>query len=389
MKRMVRVSLALAAFVILCWAGVHAQGATAGQAPPGAAKPDAQDVKPAEAPPARELTVDEKAFNAIAEEKDAQKRIPLYEKFIADYPKSSLLVSLARSEVQRATMAALKTSAAKYQDYVKGQVDTAKKSENPTQLASVYSSTASELLSANVMLGEAEEYARLSVSLLDEQKYVDYQKKMTQTVIDAFNKRQANPTPAAPPAASPTAGISIRSVNGAPTVAIAPPRPQPATPAAPPRPPTAPQMPSDDTLRANFSSMKASTLATLGQVLVKREKTAEGEKVLKQAYDMKPASYTVATIAKLLAESAKKAGDTKSQFEYLTVLALSGRITADEQKDFEAAYRSAHNGSLDGIDEALDVRYRRDNPPFEVKPANRKAAAGARVVLAEDFTGAG
>jgi hypothetical protein len=148
-------------------------------------------------------------------------------------------------------------------------------------------------------------------------------------------------------------------------------------------------MPSDGSLRTGFAAMRASSLATLGQVLMKRDKAAEGEKVLKEAYALKPASSTLATIARVLAESAKKAGNETAQLEYLSVLALSGRISADEQKDFEAAYRKAHNGSLDGLEEMLDAKYRRDNPMFPVTPASRKAAPGQRVVLAEDFTGAG
>jgi hypothetical protein len=391
MTRLARFLLMLAASVALCSAGVRAQGAGAGQKPPDpAAKPAAQaqapaaQVKSADAPQAPELTAEQKAFNAIAEEKEAPKRIPLYEKFIADYPKSGTLVNMARSEVQRGTLAALKTSAGKYQEYVKGELDTAKKSENPTQLASAYSRFASELLGGSVMLAEAEEYARQAVTLLDEQKYVDYQKKMVQTRIDTFNKQAANPTP--PPAAPSSGGLSFRTVNGAPTVVPMAPRPAPATP---PRPPTAPTMPTDETLRTSFKSMRASNLSTLGQVLMKREKTAEGEKVLKEAYDAKPASATLATIARVLAASAKKAGNAPAQLEYLTVLALSGRITADEQKDFEAAYRAAHNGSLDGLEDGLDARYKRENPPFPVTAADRKAASNQRVVLAEDFTGAG
>jgi hypothetical protein len=392
MIRTVRHVITLAAVAVLCWTGVHAQGTTAAQKPPDvAAKPDQQaptkdaSAKPLETPPAPELTADQKAFNAIAEEKDAQKRLPLYEKFIADYPKSSMLVSLARSEVQRGTLAALKTSATRYQDYVKAEIETAKKTPNVMTLPSTYQRLASELLGAGVMLAEAEEYSRQAVSLLDERKYIENAKQLAQRQIDVFNKQAANPTPLQAAAGG---GVSIRSVNGAPTVVPTPPRPQPAT-TTPPRPPTAPTIPSDDSLNRSFNSQRASYLATLGQLLIKREKTAEGETVLKQAYDLKPPSYTVGTIAKLLNESARKAGDAKAQLEYLTVLALTGNITAAEQKELEGLYRSAHSGSLDGLDESLDARYVRENPKFEVKPADRKPSHGQRVVLAEDFTGAG
>ncbi len=150
-------------------------------------------------------------------------------------------------------------------------------------------------------------------------------------------------------------------------------------------------MPTDEEMRASLKSERATALATLGQILMRRGKAEEGEKALAEAYAAKPASYTMATIARVLAESAKKAGNDALQLEYLTVLALSGRITAGETKDFEAAYRKAHNGSLDGLDTMLDERYRRDHVRFAVTPFTRKppAKATGRTVLAEVFPGAG
>jgi hypothetical protein len=176
-------------------------------------------------------------------------------------------------------------------------------------------------------------------------------------------------------------------------VSLAPPRvPRPAAPPATPRPaPTKPTLPSDNEIRASLRSERASALATLGQILLKRGKADEGEKALAEAYAAKPASYTMATIARLLAESAKKAGNDTLQLEYLTVLALSGRITADETKDFEAIYRKTHNGSLDGVEKTLDERFRRENVRFAVTPFARKPPAkpAGRTVLAEIFPGSG
>jgi hypothetical protein len=393
MIRLVRLVLATIALVALCAGGARAQGAAAGQKPPDTkVTPEAQaQARDAQAKPADvkapELTAEQKAFNAIAEEKDAQKRVGLYEKFVADYPKADMLVSLARTEIRRTTLATLKSSSAKYLDVAKKEIDTAKSGTNPTQLPSTYARFASEMLTAGVLLDEAEDFARQSVSLMDEQKYVDYQKQMDRQLAEAIAKRAANPTPAPSPA-RPAGGISIRSVNGAPTVQPTPPRPAAATPTAP-RPQTPPTMRTDEELRAGFKTMRASNLATLGRVLMKRNKTAEGEKVLKEAYAAKPPAATVAAIAKVLAESAKKAGDEAGQMEYLTVLALSGRITADDQKDFDAVYRKSHNGSLDGVEAMLDARYAKENPRFAVTPADRKAAPDQRAVLAENFTGSG
>ena len=178
-------------------------------------------------------------------------------------------------------------------------------------------------------------------------------------------------------------------VDGVPFAKPAAPRPAAAATARPATPPTAPRVPTNDELRTSFRAEKASVQATLGQVLLKRGKTAEGEAMLKEAYAARPASATIATIARVLAGSAKKAGDDPGQLEYLATLALSGRIAADEQKDFEAVYRKTHNGSLDGLEEMLDARYLRSAPKFEVKPSTRAVKSTDRAVLAEMFTGAG
>jgi hypothetical protein len=150
-------------------------------------------------------------------------------------------------------------------------------------------------------------------------------------------------------------------------------------------------MPTDEEMRASLKSERATALATLGQILMKRGKTEEGEKALSEAYAARPAPSTMASIARVLAESAKKAGNETLQLEYLTVLALSGRITAGETKDFEAAYRKTHNGSLDGLDAMLDERYRREHVRFAVTPfaPTPPAKRTGRAVLAEVFPGAG
>lgn len=399
--RLARFMFVTVALVAVCWVGAQAQDA--GQKPPDPqAKPEAQatdtQAKPAEAK-APELTAEQKAFNAIAEEKDAQKRVPMYEKFIADYPNSGILVSLARSEVQRATLATLKSSSAKYLELVNKEIDSAKANvtasqanvaASQTSLASTYARFAGEMLSAGVLLDQAEEFARQAVSLLDEEKYIAYQKDMDKRSAEAFARRAANPTPAAAAApAGGAVGFSMRTVNGAPTVQPMAPRPAPAASTTPPRPPTPPRARTDDEVRSGFRSLRAGYMATLGRVLMKRDKTAEGESVLKEAFASNLPAGTKALVARELAASAKKAGNDANQVEYLTVLALSGQITADEQKEFEALYSRIHNGSLDGLDAMLDARYAKENPKFPVTPFNRNPTPGQRVVLGENFTGSG
>ncbi len=373
MIRFAQSVVAVVALVALCGVVMLAQSAA-----PGQNSPDPQ----ATAKPEQELPADWKAFNDIATEKDVLKRAEAYEKFVKEYPQSQL-VSMARSQIQSSLLSVLKSSSAKYRDIITAQLDTAK-AGNQVMLYSAYARVASDLLGAGILLDEAEDYARQALSLMDEQKYVQYRQEAAQRSAEAFAKRAANP-PAAP--ASPARpAMAFTTLNGAPVVRIAPPRPAPATP---PPAPTAPRIPTQDELRAGFKSERTSNLATLGQILMKRNKTAEGEKVLKEVYDAKPASYTLATVARLLLEPAKKAGNDPAQLDYLATLALSGRITAAEQKDFEAVYSKTHDGSVQGLEEMLDERYIRENPRFTAAPANRKPVANPRAVLAEDFTGAG
>ena len=396
--------------------------------PAATASGDAQ--KPAE--PAQELPADAKAFNAAAGEKDPLKRVGALEKFIADNPKASpMLLSMARSQLNSSVLTAYKESRAKFLAAAEKEIADAAKNTDSSPRSSTYSSLATRLSNAGIYSEEAEDYARKGLAAMDERVYMDMRKKQYERMVASYEKMTATAAaakPAAPaaapagakpdattapagakpeaapaatattapagdaqakPAASPQPNYRFSMKDGVMQVSLAPPAPP--RPTTPPRPPTPPKMPTDDEMRASFKSERAAALATLGQILVKRGKTEEGEKALVEAYAARPASSTMASIARVLAESAKKAGNDTLQLEYLTVLALSGRITADETKEFEAAYRKTHNGSLDGLEAMLDDRYRRDHTRFAVTPFVRKppAKATGKTVLAEVFPGAG
>ena len=396
--------------------------------PAATASGDAQ--KPAE--PAQELPADAKAFNAAAGEKDPLKRVGALEKFIADNPKASpMLLSMARSQLNSSVLTAYKESRAKFLAAAEKEIADAAKNTDSSPRSSTYSSLATRLSNAGIYSEEAEDYARKGLAAMDERVYMDMRKKQYERMVASYEKMTATAAaakPAAPaaapagakpdattapagakpeaapaatattapagdaqakPAASPQPNYRFSMKDGVMQVSLAPPAPP--RPTTPPRPPTPPKMPTDDEMRASFKSERAAALATLGQILVKRGKTEEGEKALVEAYAAKPASSTMASIARVLAESAKKAGNDTLQLEYLTVLALSGRITADETKEFEAAYRKTHNGSLDGLEAMLDDRYRRDHTRFAVTPFVRKppAKATGKTVLGEVFPGAG
>lgn len=407
--RMTLLSLALAA-AAAAWTSAQ----SAGPQKPADAKPAAAAAespqKPAEAKPAEELPADAKAFNAAAGEKDPLKRVAALEKFVADFPKaSSILITQAKAQISSSSLPAYKESRAKYLAAAEADIAEAKKRTDGMPLYFTYNSLASRLSSAGIYSEEAEDFARRGLAAMDERTYMDQRKQQYERALAAYEKIAASAAkPAAPaagaaaeakpeakpapdarpaPAAQPNYRFAMR--EGVMQVSIAPPAPP--RPAVAPRAPVKPTMPTEAEMRASLRSERASAQATLGQILMKRGKAEEGEKLLAEAFTAKPPAATMATIARTLAESAKKAGNDSAQLEYLTVLALSGRITADETKDFEAAYRKSHNGSLDGLEAMLDERYRRDHSRFAVTPYARKPGTKAtgKAVLAEVFPGAG
>jgi hypothetical protein len=374
-----RVGLITITFLAFSLVGARAPGQTAGQKPPDAKPAEAAaattQAKPADAKAEtaqEEMPADFKAFNDAGTEKDALKRAEAYEKFIAAHP-DSRLASTARNQIQSLLLASLKTAHAKYLEVIQQQIETARKDKSAGTLSSTYSRLASSLLSAGVMLDQAEEYGRDALSSMDEDKYIQERRDAAKRATEK------------PPARPSSPGFSITTVDGVPVAKPAAPR---ASQAAA-RPSTPARTPTDDELRATFRAERTSVQATLGQILVKRGKTAEGEAMLKEALAARPAAATMATIARVLAESAKKTGNDGARLEYLSALALSGRITKGEQQDLEALYRESHDGSIDGLEAMLDERFRRTAPKVDVKPSTRTAKPTDRAVLAEMFTGAG
>ncbi len=324
------------AVLAICVAAVRAQGPAAGQTLPEAqaaqAATAAAQAKPADLKaeaPKEEMPADFTAFNNAGKEKDLQKRVEAYEKFLADHPDSALAAT-ARNQIQSTLLAILKSAQPKLLQAVQAQVEAAKKGASPSALSSTYSRLATSLLSADLMLDRAEEYGRLALSSMDEQQYIRERKEQAQRIAESFATRAANPPPAVPAATVPPAApapappnFTLTIVDGVPFARLAPPRPAAAATAKPAATPTAPRVPTDDELRTSFRAERASVQATLGQILVKRDKNAEGEALLKEAYAARPAAALMATISRILAGSAKKSGDDRGQLEYLSALGLS------------------------------------------------------------------
>ena len=215
---------------------------------------------------------------------------------------------------------------------------------------------ASALLRGEVLLEDAEIYAKGAVeSLPDEKTYVDARKNEA-AARAAARAAEAGGSGSGTPNAEP--------LSGAPS--------------------------GDGVFASRYRSEKQTALSTLGQVYAKRGKAAEAEKALRDAYLVDPKSAAATTAALKLADYAKAAGRDAEQFDYLAAAALAGRLTPEADADFQAVYRKMHNGSLDGLEDALDARYVKDGPKApEVAKYERAADRSERVVLAEIFTGAG
>jgi hypothetical protein len=334
----------------------------AGQQPPAAEKPPqaaadkkAPDQKagekPAQAPEkdaaapaaeaAREVPPERQALNEANKISDPDKKIEALKKVVEDFPKTAV--------VESANYAIFTTLVTKMKDAGKKALEQAKllaEAGSDTSRGSQYTRLAGTLLAQDLLLQDAEAFALKGIEALDEKTFVEARKKsLAESAADALKRD---------PKAKPM------------------------------------QAPDDAQLAKMFASSKQNAYSTLGQIYAKLGKHAEAEKALRETYAIDPKAGAAATAAARLADYAKKAGREAEQLEYLTVVALAGRLTAESKVDFEAVYRKMHEGSLDGLEEMLDARYEREHPmPVHVKPYVRPAGRTGRVVLAEIFTGAG
>ncbi len=143
----------------------------------------------------------------------------------------------------------------------------------------------------------------------------------------------------------------------------------------------------EEELLKQAKSRKAGYYATLGRVYLKQGKLKEAEQNLKQAREFNPSS-SVALIG--LAELYTKQGNEKLALETYSSAAVSGKMSADARKQFEALYSKANNGSLKGLEEKLDAEYLKLNPlPVKVEHYKPTEKRSTHTVLAEVFTGAG
>jgi tetratricopeptide (TPR) repeat protein len=139
--------------------------------------------------------------------------------------------------------------------------------------------------------------------------------------------------------------------------------------------------------RKRVARDRATHQATIGRLHLKQGRLNDAEKTLKSAYDANP-ELSAAAIG--LAELYEARKDTKAALDHWMTAALGGRLTTEERERFETLYRSTHGNTLDGLEAAMDARYRKAFPlPIHPEAYKATPARTSKVVLAEVFTGAG
>jgi hypothetical protein len=312
--------------VSICISGAIAQ--TAGQNPP--AKPEQsqpETAKPdAPKPAARETPPDMKAYSAALAIKDPDKKIEALEKWKADFPSSQILPA-----ADAAILSALLHKKPLDAQHVRTFADGMYRAAEPKQRGSVANTIAGEYLSNDLLLKDGERYARKSVESMRLSEYLDEQ------LASYAKRKQKAPAPAE--------------------------------------------------LQKRFLDSRAARVATLGRIEVKLGHGAKGQKMLEEVYAVNPKNAVVGAV---LGELAAKAGNDSKAMEYLIPARLSGRPDKSANDAFEAVYRKAHGGSLDGLDAMLDAEYRKRFPnPLPLNAYTPTEKRSDRVVLAEVFTGSG
>jgi len=338
-KRSLRIGILLvlaAAAAVAIPAGI-ALAQTQAQTPPPAAQ-----AKPATPPAAPQTppSPEAQALRAAQNITDADKQIEALKKVAADFPKTSAANSaetLILSALVRKTTADLKAVG----DQAKKLAEMA---GTPNDRARRTSGAAGTLLGANLMLEDAEQYAKKGLELIPDQKtWIENQKKATADQRAEILKR------------NPAAEFS--------------------------------PLPTDAEYATDYASAKQSAMMTLAQAYEKRAKNAEAEKAYTDAYNLNPKSGAAAAVK--LADYAKAAKRYPEQLEYLTVATLAGRVTAASRADLEAAYKQVKGGTPADLDKMLDERFAKDAPKVEVAVYKPTKARTNRLVVAELFTGSG
>src|SRR5262245_54739343 len=272
-----------------------------------------------------EALPDVKAYRAAMRLLDPQQRVDALEQFLSDFPQSRYAAS-----VPNIILDLLIKGGATQKEKILTQANRIVDNAPENGKSQAYHTIAARLVKDGIMLDEAEVFVVKALSSFKEVDFLELQRQIY---------RRSGRTP-----------------------------------------------PPEDYLLRGFNSTRATYLATLGQVYVKKGRDADAEKTFKEA--RKASSSNIAAMMGLVTVMAK-AGDNAKALELITEFAVSGRMTADARQLFEDLYRKTHKDSLAGLEDWLDEQYRRAFPnPLHVKPYKPRSSRTDRVVLAEIFTGA-
>ena len=290
--------------------------------------------------PAPDMPPDEKAYTAAGKIADPEKKIAALEEFEKDFPGStyilratSLIFSTLIQQMPDRKERIHQAAKAVFAVGVARDRTASKQNGFPTRAYSggTAARIADQLVSGDVLLQDAESYARRGVKTLRENVW------MTEERESYARQKMKVPPP--------------------------------------------------EELAKDFAEVRASRIGTLGRVELKLGRTAEARKLLEESYAVAPSD---AKVAAALGELAVKSGDDAKAMEYLLCARLSGRAPETANLAFETLYKKGHNGSLDGLEAMLDSEYFKRFPnPIHIVAYQPTKKRSDRMVLAEVFTGSG
>jgi len=273
-----------------------------------------------------ETPPDLKAYREISKETDPRKKIAALEKWKTDFPQSNMRDN-ADSTILHTFVTRLSAEQAAIRKFAAAMYKGAAAKDKGYTAYSI----ADELLDGNLLLRDAEAYARKGLAAMSLPKYMKEQ-------LAGYRKRNQEP-------------------------------PAPAE------------------LKKRFENSRSFRLAVLGRIELRLGNTAQGKKLLEEAYAGDRGNGAVLSE---LGVMAAKSGDDAKAFEYLLPARLSGRATREARDAFEALYKKQHGGSVEGIEAMLDAEYNRRYPnPVKLAPYQATEKRSDRVVLAELYTGSG
>ena len=291
-------------------------------------------------PAASETPPDQEAYNEATKITDPEKKIAAFERLKGEFP-GSAFASSADSQIFSTLIQKLPEQKDRIRKAAKAMFAAAVAKDKAASRESVFATTANrgsaatriadQLLIGNLLLKDAESYARKGVEALRENVWT-------------AERREA------------VAGRKQK-------------------------------IPTQEELARSFAEARAGRIATLGLVEMKLGRTAVAQKLLEESYAVTPST---ASVAGALGEIAANAGDDAKAMDYLIPARLSGHAPDSANQAFEALYKKGHSGSLDGVEAMLDAEYHKRFPnPVHVEAYKPTEKRSGRVVLAEVFTGSG